>query len=208
MSASTELEPFDDGSEYEDDGTPRPWSVQPGEDALAFAYFVTYRNMNPVDRSAAAVSRALDVKVSIIRELAAKFSWSERALSYDAYVDNKASEELARGRIQMKKQHIEIAEIAKAKILEGLTKIRADEMSARDLATWYDLAVKVERQARGEPDKVTHIEGELSVIDNLDTAARRALMAEAMNALAERLGPAQPALEGIVDADVVSEDGE
>lgn len=197
-------DPFDDGADYDDDGFPRPWAPQPGEDDVSFSYFVAYKSLPPKDRSAAAVARMFDVPVTAIRELARRFSWPDRALSYDAWLDRRASEELARGRAKMREDDVAIAKIAKDKILVGLRSLNPELMSARDLATWFDLAVKVERQARGEPDKVTQTNVEVNIVDQLDAAARRALMSEAMQVLASRIGPAE--LEGVIEGEVVDDE--
>lgn len=208
----TELtDPFDDGLDYTDDGHAQAWAPQPGETSLGFHLFGLYKNMPPGKRSAAAVARASGHDVGTIRQLAKQFSWPDRAFALDAYLDRRSVEELARGRTQMRQQHSDLAIMAREKLTIAMKNMDPESMSARDMATWLDLCIKVERQSRGEPDKVTRVEGEISVVEQLDANSRRELMAQAMEVLQERLGGGLQTAEleaSILDADVVGEDDE
>lgn len=208
MNQEIEPTPFD--VEVEDDsGQEYPWAPQPGETALGFQYFCVYRDLG-ARRSVAAAARAVGRDASILRQLSAKFSWPDRALAYDAWLDRKAVEELARGRTKMRAEHAGIAELAREKILARLKTLDPEELGARDLATWLDLSVKIERQARGEPDKVTRHEHEVNVVDQLDAEGRRSLMAEAMAVLQERMGSGLQTDEleaSIIEAEEVEDDG-
>lgn len=206
MHADIEQSPFD--VDFEDDsGQEYPWAPQPGETSLGFQAFTTYRDLGP-KRSIAQVGRELGRDASILRQLSAKFNWVDRSLAFDAWLDRKSVEELARGRTQMRTEHVDLAVMARRKIAERFRNLDPNEMSVRDLAIWMDLCVKIERQGRGEPDKTVEVKGEINIIENLDAHARRNLMAEAQRVLAERLGNnVTAALEAsILDADEVEED--
>lgn len=192
---------------YADDGRAFPWAPQPDETALAYASFCVYRDLGP-KRTVAQAGRECGRDASTLRDLSARHSWVERAFAYDTWLDNRAVEELAHGRIAMRKAHVGIAEMAREKILARLEMMKPEEMSVRDLAVWLDLSVKIERQARGEADKTVRVEGSIDV-NELGTDQRRALMAEALQVLNERLGVADAAreVEGYMEGEVI-EDGE
>lgn len=194
--------PFEPDHE-DDSGRAYPWAPQPGETSLGFHYFTSYRDLG-ARRTIAATARALKCTPETLRALSARYSWVDRALAFDAYLDARAVEELARGRTTMRQEHTDIAVLAREKILARLKTMNPMEMGARDMAAWLDLSVKIERQARGEADKKIEISGEVNVVEQLDADSRRSLMAEALAVLNERLGiPAE--LEAYVDADVVEE---
>ncbi len=201
MDAITPFEP-----DHEDDsGQAFPWAPQPGETALGFHYFTIYRGLGP-RRTVAAAARELKVVPETLRALSSRYSWVDRSLAFDAYLDARAVEELAQGRTKMRQEHADIAVLARRKIMDRLQKMNPDEMGARDLATWLDLSVKIERQARGEADKKIEVTGEINVIEQLDADARRGLMADALAVLNERLGIGQ--LEAYVEAEIVEEEDE
>lgn len=200
MSDVTPFEP-----EHEDDsGRAFPWAPQPGETSMGFQAFATYRDAGP-KRTIASVARQLGRDAGTLRMLSAKYSWVDRALAFDAYLDKRSVEELARGRTQMRQEHADVAVLARTKILTRLKSMNPDELSVRDLAAWLELAVKLERQARGEPDKTVSVSGEVNIVEALGASERRSLMEQALSVLSERLGVAQPVLEGIVDGEVVDD---
>lgn len=206
----TQIEPTPFDVEHEDDsGRAFPWAPQKGETSAGFQAFAAYRDQSPSKRSIAATARALGRDASVLRALSAKFNWVDRALAFDAWLDARAVEELARGRTLMRQEHAEVAVMARGKIMARLKKLDPDEMSVRDLAAMLDLSVKLERQARGEPDRKVEVSGEINVVDTLSADERRNLMSEALAVLNERLG-VRPAMEldQYEDADIVEdEDG-
>ncbi len=201
---TSEITPFEPDLES-DDGQAYPWAPQPGETSLGFYYFGVYRDLGP-RRTVAAAARQLGVVPETLRALSSRYSWVDRSLAFDAWLDARAVEELARGRTKMRQEHADIAVLAREKILKRLRTMDPNEMGARDLATWMDLSVKIERQARGEADKKIEISGEVNVIEQLDSDARRGLMADALAVLNERLGIGQ--LEAYVEAEIVEEEDE
>lgn len=204
--SGSDVTPFEPDHE-DDSGQAFPWAPQPGETSLGFHYFTIYRSLGP-RRTVAAAARELKCTPETLRALSAKYGWVDRCLAYDAYLDARAVEELARGRTQMRQEHADIAVLARKKILARLQTMNPDEMGARDLAAMLDLSVKIERQARGEADKKIEISGEVNIVEQLDADSRRSLMAEALAVLNERLGvPPALELEQYVEAEIV-EDGD
>lgn len=204
-----DVTPFE--PEHEDDaGQSFPWAPQVGETAVGFQAFATYRDMPPGKRSIAAVARQVGRDPAILRALSAKFSWVDRAFAFDSWLDKRAVEELARGRTQMRQEHVDAAVLARTKIMARLKTMSPDELSVRDLAAWLDLAVKLERQGRGEADKRIEVSGEVNIVEGMSAQDRRSLMAEALKALSDRLGvnerPAE--IEEYYDAEIVEEDSD
>ncbi len=201
------ITPFEPDHES-DDGRVFPWAPQPGETHLGFHLFTVYRDLPAGKRSISAAARTSGRSPDTLRALSARYNWVDRALSFDAYLDQRAVESLARGRTAMRQEHTDIAIMARQKILARLKTMDPDELGARDLATWLDLSVKIERQARGEADKKIEISGEVSIVESLPTDERRSLMEEARRVLAERLGlGVADELEAFVEAEVL-EDGD
>jgi hypothetical protein len=188
-----ELEVFaDDGAEY-------PWAPQSGETTLGYAYFKTYLQLGP-QRSIAWAARELEMPSKILRDLSAKFSWVERAVAFDNHLVERRVDEIARGRLQMREEHISIAQKAREKVVARLESMNPMEMTPRDASVWFDLAVKVERQARGEADKTIEVHGNIDV-DGLSTADRRALMAAALETLSARMG-----IGNVIEGEIVEDD--
>jgi hypothetical protein len=201
MSDVTPFEP-----EHEDDnGQAYPWGPQPGETAMGFQAFCTYRDLPAGKRTIAAVGRQLGRDPSVLRALSAKFNWVDRAFAFDTWLDRKATEELARGRTTMLQEHADVAVLARSKILTRLKTLDPNDLSVRDLAAWLELSVKIERQARGEPDKKIDVSGEISIVEGLPADERRSLMADALKALSERLGVGQE-VENYIEAEIVEDD--
>lgn len=210
LSGMTELTPVPSPFEadWEDDsGQVYPWGPQPGENSLSFHYFATYRDLGPT-RTVAAAARALHKDPHFLRQLSAKFSWVDRCMAFDAFLDRAAVEGLVRGRTAMRERHASMANVAMTKIEARLKTLDPDEMSVRDLATWLDLTVKIDRQARGEADKTLRVEGQIDVVDQLPTSERRSLMEQARAALNQRLGIKELDSAEVIDVEVVSDDGE
>lgn len=204
-----DVTPFE--PEHEDDsGQAYPWGPQPGETAMGFQAFATYRDLPPGKRTIAAVARQIGRDATVLRALSAKFNWVDRAFAFDAWLDKRAVEDLARGRTAMRQDHADAAVMARQKILARLKTLDPNEFSVRDLAAWLELSVKLERQARGEPDRTVAVSGEINIVESLPADQRRSLMAEALKALSDRLGvhdrPAE--IEAYEDADVIEDEDE
>lgn len=169
----------------------RPWDLQPGETATGFDLFRFYRDAGP-KRSLRAVAVFAERSEATIRALSSRHAWVDRVLAFDSWLDRKAQDELLRDRTEMRRRHVRLAMEGQEKIAARLTNLDPAELSARDLVYWLDACVKIERQARGEVDTKIELTGRdggpLAIVDNLDAAARKTMMAAAMAVLAERTG--------------------
>lgn len=65
----------------------------PNEDAKQFGRYLSYRNMNPVDRSMRAVTEILnnngdEVQPKTVHNTGHKYKWAERAKAYDSHLSS------------------------------------------------------------------------------------------------------------------------
>jgi hypothetical protein len=79
-----------------------------------------------------------------------------RAADYDK--DEAEQKRRARTRAieEMETRHAQIAVDAQRKIVPRLKTLEAEEVTARDLIRWFDIAVKIERVARGASVEPQH----------------------------------------------------
>lgn len=132
------------------DLTPEPWERQKGESRQAFQAFAIYRDMGAA-RSTAKVAHQLGKSKALMDRWSAKWSWVARMAAWDAELDRKARESQEKARVEMAERHIKEAMLFQQKIVERLKTLEPDDLSPSDIAKWFDIAVKVERLARGEP---------------------------------------------------------
>lgn len=117
-----------------------PWERQPDETQAAYALFETYRD--------AEVRKVRDLG-SAAQDWSVIWQWSYRVLEYDRWVAKKTAEEMVRYRVEMDARHRKTAREAQEKIEEWLSKVEVDKLKPSEAARWYELAVRVEREASG-----------------------------------------------------------
>lgn len=130
------------------------WEQQTGETAVAFEAFCLYRNLEPSNRSIREVAAKLDKSVTLMGRWSGAHNWVQRCLAYDAEQDRKFRAEISTQRRRMAERQVRTSALAQSKVAEFLINLNWDELSATEAARWYEVAVKVERQALGEPDKL------------------------------------------------------
>lgn len=133
-----------------------PWDMMDGEGPKAFEAFCAYRDMG-AKRAQRKVPEAIgrpDSYISVIYRWSIKYKWSERVRAFDDYQDkvarNAALEEIE----NMRKRHIQQAVGLQTKALERLRDMQATELTAANVLSFIQEAVKIERMARGEPDQI------------------------------------------------------
>lgn len=165
-----------------------PWEVQDGETPRAFAAFVVYRDLGP-RRSLRKTARVFyelgddDVpptspKLRQLKTWSALYGWVGRAHAWDVHMDEETRWDQVEAVREMKKRHATVANMALAKAAERLRVANAQDLSIVDAARLIDLAVKVERVARGEPDQVkavTGVEGGPAIAMTVDAVSVDAL---------------------------------
>jgi hypothetical protein len=94
------------------------------------------------------------VSLRWIERLSAEHDWVERAEAWDAHVERLAREDQLTQILDMRRRHAVIANVAMTKAVERLRDIDAAGLTVRETVLLLDLAVKVERLARGEPTQI------------------------------------------------------
>ncbi len=158
------------------------WEQQPGETTNTFGYFVIYRDMRypkapttgeavmdgsiPYEkRSLRKVAAMLGINYRTIARHSETGEWQKRVEAYDAYVDRSVREANEAAIRKMNTEHALLAQQMIRKATKRLLTIPEDQISAAELVRMVDVAVKVERQSRGEATEiqaVTH-NGEVEV---------------------------------------------
>lgn len=150
-----------------------PWERQKGESRQAFQAFAIYRDMGAA-RSLQKVAQQLSKSLALMKRWSEKWSWVARAAAWDAELDRRAREAQEKARAEMAERHIKEAMLFQQKVVERLKTLEPDELSPSDLAKWFDIAVKVERLARGEPTENVkqEVQGQVTQRHEYDLARR------------------------------------
>lgn len=127
----------------------------PGETSKAFAALMAYAQMPAAERSTRRVADKLGKSVSLIQRWSRQHLWVRRTEQYDRHMQRIHLRAQARAREEMAERHAKLAAAFLGKLVARLQSMSPDDLSPRDMAYWLDVASKVERMARGEPDKHT-----------------------------------------------------
>jgi hypothetical protein len=137
----------------------QPWNRLPGESTKAFSAFSAYRDLGSGRSIVEAYRHQRGTKGATQapgqwKRLAKRFRWSERAAAWDDYQDQVKLEGQLAAIEEMCKRHAQIAMVSQAKLIERLQTFEASELTPKDMITWLEASVKVERLARGEPSEI------------------------------------------------------
>jgi hypothetical protein len=114
--------------------------------------------MTPRHRSLAAVCRELygDTagKIRLVEKWSSEWHWRDRAAAWDRELDRRTREAQIEARKEMGERHAALAVEVQTKALERLKSLTPEELSAPDVLKMLVESVKIERQARGEPEPV------------------------------------------------------
>ena len=148
----------------ESDLEPRhPWDKQPTESQEAFHAFAVYRDMGP-DRKMREVGKQLERPYASICKWASpgKHNWTARATAWDVHHDRLIQTEFARETKRMAKRHADNAAAALAAAMSTIMLYvksprnpKPKQLDSKDAIRLFEVAMKMERQARGEPDAIT-----------------------------------------------------
>jgi hypothetical protein len=170
-----------------------PWERQQDEPPKAFEAFVAYRDLGP-QRSQVKVGKRLGVSSTLTERWAQRRSWTDRALAWDDEQDRVGREATLAEVRAMHRRHAEIAVLILNKVearligneAEGINALDPSKLTPRDLATLTDIAVKLERVARGEAAALVGIRHSGAVVRaQLPTPNDDQRTAEAIVALVE-----------------------
>ncbi|HEX5467076.1 MAG TPA: hypothetical protein VFW92_10435 [Candidatus Limnocylindrales bacterium] len=137
------------------------WEPQPGETSPAYAAFVLYRDMGSA-RSISKTAEALGRNRTLIGGWSSRWRWQERIAGWEGELSRRALEEETNERRAMVKLHARTARavinaVARRVVgdeAHGVAAIDPNTLGPQDLARLLDVAVKIERLARGVPSEV------------------------------------------------------
>lgn len=142
------------------------WERQKNEGSKPFHAFTVYRDLGP-DRSIRKVLNTGQIKTTE-RQLeiwSSSFSWVDRVMAYDDYLDSIKRKEKEQAIIDMSERHAKLAVAFQQKVAQRLSKLDASELSPVDLSRWLDVSTKLERISRGEPTEINR--EEVLIVDDI-----------------------------------------
>ena len=160
------------------------WDRQPGESSKAYGHFCRYRDMGQ-ERSLRKLAADTETK-SRLRQLqhwSSRWKWVERCQQYDDQLERQARVEQEKERRDMMKRHAKIAVLGQNVVVKGIEKLLSEieqgsrKPTASDLSRLLDVAVRVERLARGQPTEISELGGsdEHPARVNIEDRARQAV---------------------------------
>lgn len=180
----------------------KPWEQQPGESDLMHRRFITalddlVKGLKLADVAEKLVTGERDrgarrpPSVATIITLAGRWNWRDRARAFAEDKDSHAEAKYVDVKAQIIAEHLEFASLVRKRIKEELRIIPLGSATHTELARWFDVAVKVERQALGldvQRHEHTGPGGDPMEIrlDGLDPQARAEAMAKVQAELAAR----------------------
>lgn len=141
------------------DSATEPWEQLPDESDPAWQAFRLFRDQRPGQRSIAGVARECSKSRSLIQRWATRYAWQLRAAAYDTELDRQWRQATVVMRRENAERDLRIAHAMLAKVVQRLQTLDAERLTARDVATWLEVATKVSRLALGEPTERTEHTG-------------------------------------------------
>lgn len=129
---------------------PKAWERQYNESRQAFEAFRVYRDIGP-GRSIREASEVLGKQHRLLEKWSAKWNWLYRIQEWERDQDRVRVEADREAVAEMSRRQAQIAVTFQTKLLERLINVNTEELTAADLARWFEVSVKVERLARGLP---------------------------------------------------------
>jgi hypothetical protein len=155
------------------------WDRQHNESSKSFNRFALYRDMG-AERSLRKLANDVDLNLSTIAELSKKYHWQERAVAFDAYIDQASQISQLNQTKAMKRRQIGLALKAQELAEKGLTILlrsfedeKINNIRPEGLSKILDIGCRLERLNRDQPEQnmevsQTHNYDNLS-IDELET---------------------------------------
>ena len=135
------------------------WERQPGETAKAYAAFLLYRDLPPVDRSivaAVAQHRYLGGKASVRNweTWSSLYNWSERGLASDSDLASRRRERMAKEMERAQDDMFTLARAALAKVAERIKGMNPEDLAAGQVPAALRTLFELELKALGYEDRV------------------------------------------------------
>jgi hypothetical protein len=139
------------------------WERQPGESTQAFAAFVIYRDLGAARSLRASYARQKGVEDGPelrangrLYAWSADHNWVERAAAWDAEQDRIRRQAHQEEVAAMSRRHVQVARLFQNQVVKRFQALTDNEVMALkpfELAKFFELAVKVEREALGQHDE-------------------------------------------------------
>lgn len=129
------------------------WARQKGESRRAYEWFIRYRDMG-AERGKSALARQLQKSVSHVWTVSKKWNWDARADAWDDERDRVNRLQQLLDVRAMSRRHTDLAVAFQEQIVSRLHSLDVSDIRASDLPKWLDVATKIERTARGEPETI------------------------------------------------------
>ena len=145
-----------------DDLAEQPWERLPGETAKAYHAFAVYRDQGVMERSYSKTAAAIERHISGVRTWAKRYWWQKRIDLYDKEMERRSLIAQEQAVVAMNETHARTAVAILSKVGQrlvgvepgpdgtgGVQALDPSKLSAGDVARLTEVAVKVERLARG-----------------------------------------------------------
>jgi hypothetical protein len=129
-----------------------PWERQPDEPDEAYRMFVVFRDLTKRRLEAvvdAGKNEPKPWRAPYVRDMSSRWSWGHRAFCWDRYMGAVDTEELVRYRREMNDRQRTSARLAQQKLANWLLALDPSTLKPLEAARWFEIAVKVERDAAG-----------------------------------------------------------
>lgn len=131
-----------------------PWEQLPEESDPAWQAFRAYRDAKHGERSLVAVAQELGKAKSLISRWSSRHSWQLRVQAYERHLDHEWRAALVSERRERDQRNLRISDALIAKVVQGLQSLDASRLSARDVASMFDTATKIQRLITGDPTSI------------------------------------------------------
>jgi hypothetical protein len=132
------------------------WHQLPGESIKAYQAFVTYRNLEPKERSLQRVGSELGKSRGLIERWSSRWDWVERVREWDTYLQMRLLEKRIEERQRMDEEHLKIIRAARSKAIKALADMKPEQLATNpsELRHWLMELIRYERLIMGEPEPV------------------------------------------------------
>lgn len=130
------------------------WERQKGESAQAYEAFVIYRDLG-LERSLSKVAQQLDKSRTLMGRWSGDWNWVERCRAWDNAKDAEARRAALQKYKDMNARHVKIALQLQQKALKAMEELPDDALSAKDIMTFIDKAISIEKMTRQDDAGIT-----------------------------------------------------
>lgn len=185
--------------------TPEPWERQAGEAERAYHAFEVYRDLEE-ERSFVKTANAEGLSQKTIEYYASRNAWSERVLAYDNYMVRARILERRKNIQRMQERHVNMAMMFQNRVAERLRTLNADDLSVDQTAKWFEIAVKIERQARGEEGDQPQVQVNIGQPSAQALGAGQGALMEYLDRNPQRIPALVPVIERFLSGDATLQD--